>query len=133
MQQFLITFSVSLVSMLAMDAIWLSTMAKFYRAQIGHLMLENMKMGPAVLFYTLYAFAVSFIVILPGVNSGHSIWRIGLTGALFGLTAYAAYDLTNQATLRSWPILMTVVDMAWGAILTGTVCVVTVAFFKYFG
>jgi uncharacterized membrane protein len=42
----------------------------------------------------------------------------GGTGALFGLVAYRTYDLTNQATLRDWPVWLTVLDMGWGTVLT---------------
>ena len=49
-----------------------------------------------------------------------------------GLAAYAAYDLTNQATLREWPLIVTVVDMAWGALLTGLVALVATVVTKYF-
>jgi uncharacterized membrane protein len=39
-------------------------------------------------------------------------------GALFGLVTYATYDLTNLATLRDWPLQVTLVDLIWGTALT---------------
>jgi uncharacterized membrane protein len=35
--------------------------------------------------------------------------------ALFGLIAYATYDLTNLATLKQWPIGLSLLDMGWGS------------------
>ena len=29
------------------------------------------------------------------------------------------YELTNLATTRGWPALLTVVDIAWGTLLSG--------------
>ena len=36
-------------------------------------------------------------------------------GAAFGLFAYATYDLTNLATLRDWPLGLSIIDTLWGA------------------
>lgn len=44
--------------------------------------------------------------------------RAVLAGALFGFFAYATYDLSNLATLRGWPLRLTLVDIAWGTALT---------------
>lgn len=42
-------------------------------------------------------------------------------GALFGLIAYATYDLTNLATIKDWPLLVTIIDLVWGTVLGGSV------------
>ena len=42
----------------------------------------------------------------------------------FGLVAYGTYNLSNLATLRSWPWELTVIDMAWGTFLSAvTACI----------
>jgi uncharacterized membrane protein len=57
---------------------------------------------------------------------GKNSWVHALSfGALFGLIAYATYDLTNLATLKDWPLIVTIVDLAWGAVLAGSVSTVT--------
>jgi len=61
----------------------------------------------------------------PGVREG-SPGKAALKGGLFGLVTYAAYDLTNLATIDRWPVLVTVVDLAWGATLSGTAAFVVV-------
>ena len=54
----------------------------------------------------------------PALSSGD--WRTALLwGALFGFFAYATYDLTNLATLKIWSLKVSLIDMAWGAVLTG--------------
>jgi uncharacterized membrane protein len=49
-------------------------------------------------------------------------------GALFGFFAYATYDLTNLKTLKDWPLIISLVDIAWGIsymVLAGFFCNVT--------
>jgi hypothetical protein len=41
--------------------------------------------------------------------------------ALLGLVAYGTYDLTNLATVKAWPWIVTLVDMAWGTVLATAV------------
>jgi uncharacterized membrane protein len=41
-----------------------------------------------------------------------------IRAALFGLITYATYDLTNLATIKDWPLLITIVDMIWGTVLS---------------
>jgi uncharacterized membrane protein len=45
--------------------------------------------------------------------------------ALFGLITYATYDLTNLATVKNWPVLITVVDLVWGTVLSVAVSFVS--------
>jgi uncharacterized membrane protein len=104
---------------LALDAVWLGTMAdRVYRPTIGHLMAPQFAIAPALLFYALYFAGIVFFAVAPGVAAGSA--RIAAArGAALGLLAYATYDLTNQATLRDWPWLLTLVDLAWGTFVTG--------------
>ncbi|MDR6951504.1 putative membrane protein [Ancylobacter sp. 3268] len=103
---------------LAIDSVWLGLMAgRFYRPRLGHLMADQLNLPPAILFYLLYVAGIVVFAVQPALASGR--WSTALTqGALFGLIAYACYDLTNQATLRDWPALVTVVDIMWGTVLT---------------
>ncbi len=115
-----------LLAMLAIDGVWLSlTVKRFYGARIGHLMAESAKLGPAVVFYLLYILGVTLLVVMPAVREHAGMLRIFFTGALLGLMAYGTYDLTNQATLKDWPLTVTIVDLAWGALLTGVVSTIS--------
>ena len=114
---FLSLFFLSLI-----DVPWIIFFAKnFYLEQIGHLMALQVSYLPAVLFYLMYPVALIFFVVLDAKNYQLSLTQTFLRGAFLGFTAYAAYDLTNQATLKDWPWIMTFVDVAWGSFLSGTV------------
>jgi uncharacterized membrane protein len=107
--------------MAVLDGIWLTLVARdFYRSNIGHLLGETTNWPPAIAFYVIYTVGAWFFATQPGVEDGSAL-TAALRGAAFGFVAYATYDLTNHATLRNWPTLVTVVDMAWGTILTATV------------
>ena len=123
-----IAYFASLIPMLAIDAVWLTAMSKrFYAVRLGSLMAESAKLGPAVVFYLIYILGVTTLVIVPAVNDEWSFLKIFLLGALLGLVAYGTYDLTNQATLRDWPVIVTVVDLIWGSLLTAVVAIISTA------
>jgi len=122
MTTFLRAYLISLACLLALDGPWLAFMGgRFYAQQIGHLMSASPQWIAAAFFYLLYPVGVTFLVVLPTRKTGEGPGRAFRLGALLGLVAYGAYDLTNQATLRDWPLLVTLVDLIWGTLLTGTV------------
>ncbi len=117
----LLLYPLMAVVFFGLDMIWLGVVAKgFYARALAHLMSPTVKWTPAFVFYGIFLVGVEVFVVLPGSQQG-SAARTALFGALFGLVAYATYDLTNWATLRDWPPAVALVDMAWGAVLTGTV------------
>jgi uncharacterized membrane protein len=103
---------------LSIDAVWLTLAApSLYRPLIGDMLLERFNLLPAVLFYVIYIAGIVVFAISPAFSTGR--WTTAmLHGALLGFAAYATYDLTNQATLRNWPVAVTVADLCWGTILT---------------
>ncbi len=118
--QLTLTYLATIPIFLAIDAVWLTTMApRFYQTHIGHL-LGEIQWAPAVVFYLIYIVGIIMFAVAPAVQA-KSWWIAAGFGALFGLIAYATYDLTNQATLRDWPIIVTIIDLIWGTILTSTV------------
>jgi uncharacterized membrane protein len=119
-------YLIALISFLAIDSLWLGLVApKFYRSQIGHLMADAPNLFPAGIFYLLFIFGLVLFVIEPGL-ANPSFANAVLRGALFGLVTYATYDLTNQATLAGWPVLVTVVDLLWGTFLSAVVTCISV-------
>jgi len=111
----------ALIGFLAIDAVWLIVVARgFYRRQLGFLLADQPNWWAAVLFYLLFVGGLLVFAIVPGLQAG-SLRRALLLGALFGLVAYATYDLTNLATVKNWPWIVTLVDMAWGAFLAASV------------
>ncbi|NJL08018.1 MAG: DUF2177 family protein [Methylacidiphilales bacterium] len=104
--------------MLALDIMWLGVIARdFYQAQIGPLLLDRPALLPAAAFYLLYGAGIVIFAVSPAVGDGAPTTAL-LYGALFGLIAYATYDLTNLATLRGFPVAFAVVDIAWGSAVT---------------
>jgi uncharacterized membrane protein len=103
---------------LAIDAIWLTAAAqRLYRPLMGDMLVDGFRLAPAVLFYLVYIVGIVVFAILPALASDR--WTTATSfGAFLGLFAYATYDLTNQATLKNWPVMVTVADLCWGTFLT---------------
>lgn len=122
---FLKLYCIALPIFFGMDMFWLGVAAKnFYKKQIGFLMTPRVNWAAAISFYLLFLVGLVVFVIAPAVEKDS--WTRALTlGALFGLITYATYDLTNLATLKDWPLALTLVDLTWGAVLAGTVSVGT--------
>lgn len=125
MGAFLIKLLVAGGIMGIIDAAWLSVVAnKFYKSQLGPLLLEKPNMIAAVLFYVVFVVGVVVFAVMPAVAAGN--WKLALgLGALLGLVTYATYDLTNLATLKNFPVKVVIVDLIWGVVLTGTVATLT--------
>jgi len=104
---------------------WLGLVAKdFYRAQIGTLMKSDVNWTAAIILYLIFIAGLVVFVVSPAVEKGS--WTHALLfGAIFGLVCYATYDLTNLAVAKDWPLLVTIVDLIWGAALAASVSTVT--------
>ena len=101
----------------ALDAVWLSWAGpNFYRPRLGDILADSFRMMPALVFYAAYIAAIVWFAVRPGLSLG--IGAAALNGALLGEICYATYDLTNQATMRTWSTTVTVADIAWGAFAT---------------
>lgn len=125
MKNALLAIVSSFIPLLVLDVVWLTTMSKrFYQPLLQHLMAPKVNFIPAAVFYVLYAVGVGMLVVLPAFVGSSSYTKVLLTGMLLGLVAYGAYDFTNQATLKNWPVVVTVVDLVWGMVLTGVSSVV---------
>ena len=113
------TYIATLLVFVVVDMVWLGLIAKdFYRSSIGHLMGEGFNIPAAVAFYLIYTAGILMFAVNPAVASG-DVMKAAMLGAAFGFFAYATYDLTNMATLKNWPLAITLADIAWGSVLTG--------------
>ncbi len=118
MKTLLITYAATLGTLLVADVIWLALVARtFYRDQLGDLMVPSPNLTVASLFYLFFAAAIVLLAVTPAVKAS-SISMVLLYGAVLGLAAYGTYDVTNLATLKNWPVKMSIVDMAWGTFVT---------------
>lgn len=118
---------------LALDLTWLGVVARdYYRREMGDLLADPMRLAPAIAFYALYLVGVVYFAVQPALASGRWIDAL-VPGLLFGLVAYATYDLTAMAVVRGWPVGLSLVDMAWGAALTASASVAAAAAALRFG
>lgn len=114
-------YGACLLAFFALDLTWLGLVARgFYQAQLGHLMRPNVIWPAAIVFYLIYVAAIVILCVAPAVER-HSLARAVALGAVFGLAAYAAFDLTSLALLKDFPVKAVVVDLAWGTVLTAAV------------
>lgn len=128
LKNYLITFIVFLV----IDFIWLGAVAKnLYRDQLGFLMKENFNMTAAFIFYILFTAGLVFFVLNRALAI--SSWQYALfAGMFFGLITYSTYDLTNLATIKDWPLTITIIDLIWGTFLGGLTSFISYFVVNYF-
>ena len=118
-------YLIALPAFLLIDALWLGVVAKdLYQKEIGFLMGESVNWIAAAVFYLLFILGLTVFVIEPAIRRGQWITALSL-GALFGLITYATYDLTNLATIKDWPLSVTVIDLIWGSFIGSIVSVIT--------
>lgn len=119
-----VAYMATALTFLVLDSIWLGLVAKgLYQREIGPLLLDKFNTVAAVGFYLVFVAGVVIFAVAPALQGG--TWRSALLyGALFGFFAYATYDMTNLATLKGWSHTVTVVDIAWGTLITGTAALV---------
>ena len=118
-------FFVAFITFLIIDGAWLALIAKnFYAKHLGYLMAKNPNFAAAGIFYVIYIITLVVLIIAPALQKG-SLSAAILTAALFGFCAYATYDLTNLATIKDWPLIVTVVDLIWGTFVTAAVSGIT--------
>lgn len=120
MPAFLVAYIGAALALLILDAIWLTlAVPRIYQPQIGHLLAAQPNLLVAAVFYLFYVVGIVVFAVLPAQASGSWLTALGL-GALLGLVAYGTYDFTNQATMKDWPVAITVIDVIWGTFLTAT-------------
>jgi uncharacterized membrane protein len=113
-------FMLTLATFLVLDAFWLGLVApQFYQLHIGFLLRDTPNWYAAGLFYLIYVAGLTVFVVTPAIRR-ESLSRGVLKGAFFGIVTYATYDLTNLATIKGWPLVVSLVDLAWGATLCAT-------------
>ncbi|MGR9249532.1 DUF2177 family protein [Rhizobium leguminosarum] len=121
MKTYLTAYTATLIAFVAIDFVWLSTMAdRLYRPTLGDMLAPQFRLVPAVTFYLIYAAGLTFLAVRTGLMSG-SIATAVIYGAAVGFMAYATYDLTNQSTLKNWSTVLTIADLIWGTVLSAAV------------
>ena len=107
------------IAFAVIDSMWLRTMyTRLYKPELGEL-LGGLRLGPAIAFYLIYIAGMIWFAVGPALSNGR--WQTALVqGAILGLLCYATYDLTNFTTLKIWSLKVTLLDIMWGTVLTGS-------------
>lgn len=123
--QNLIIYAVTTVIFFAIDMLWLGLIAKtFYRQKLGFILSPEVNWTAAIIFYLLYIGGILYFAVLPSLKEHN--WQTALMqGAVLGILCYATYDLTNMATIKNWPLVIVIVDIIWGAVLTGSCALIS--------
>jgi uncharacterized membrane protein len=122
---FLKLYGIAVPTFLVIDLVWLGIVARsFYQTELGHLMRTQVNWVAAIVFYFLFVAGIVVFAVAPAIER-QSVTHAIVLGALLGLVTYAAYDLTNLATLEGFPLKVALVDLVWGTVLCATVSAVT--------
>lgn len=123
--KYLILIGLTFVVFLLLDLVWLVKISpRFYKKNLEHLMADKVNYAPAIIFYLIFIVGITLFVIGPAYVDGRG-WSYALIyGAIFGLVTYSTYDLTNFATLKKWPLNVTLADIVWGTFLSTATSVV---------
>lgn len=132
MIRYVVAYATTLVIFLAIDAVWLVTMSqRLYRRYLDAILAESVNLAPALLFYLVYVAGIIVFATTPAFSTDK--WTTAaIYGALYGFFAYATYDLTNQATVRGWPTVITVADICWGSLLSAVAATLGFLITRYF-
>jgi uncharacterized membrane protein len=119
-----IAYLVTLAVFLAVDVVWLTTVAvPQFQAKLGSMLKPEPDLYAAAAFYLIYAAGLVYLAVRPALVQA-SAWTAASHGAMVGLTAYATFDLTSLAVVKGWTVGLAVLDMAWGTALSGASAVV---------
>lgn len=122
----LLTIGGTFLLIVVLDLLWVGVVAKsFYQENLRHLLAENIQWVPVILFYVMYTGMILYFAVFPAVYGG-SWQKAVISGVLLGMACYGTYNFTNGATLRDWPVQVVLLDVIWGAVMTGCI-----SFFSY--
>lgn len=121
LSKYIATYLLTVPVFFAVDLVWLGVIAKkLYRDELGSFLSDKPNWVAATVFYLIYIVGIIVLAVSPAIEK-QSIMKAIVLGGVFGGLAYATYDLTNLATLKSWPIKIVIIDIIWGTVLTATV------------
>jgi len=123
-------YFITLAVFFVIDLAWLGLIAKnLYSQQLGFIMKENVNWIAAITFYLIFIIGIVYFVVNPAIINDN--WKYALfAGMLFGFISYATYDLTNLATLKDWPLKITIIDLIWGTSLGGLTSIISFLIYK---
>ena len=124
---FLYSWLISFLILITIDGIWLTLMGhRFYMHNLSQILSGSVNVPLVVLFYFIYSFGITYLILIPAIREGitPNIY-VFIRGFILGLLSYAAYNLTNQATISNWPLIVSITDTLWGATMTGSITIIS--------
>lgn len=122
-----ILYAVTLVTFLVIDYFGLSYLIKpVFERDIGHLLAEDIRIGPAFAFYAFFVAVVIWFVSWPALQQDKSLLWVFANAALIGAAGYGTYEFTSLAVMKDWTWQMVITDLTWGICLTGVAATVGV-------
>lgn len=116
----------ALVVFFIVDILWIGLFANaFYRERLGFLLSDSPNFFAALIFYLLFVTGLVVLVVLPGMKT-KNFFNTLIKAAVYGLSTYGTYDLTNYALVQGWPLSVTIVDMVWGMMVSVVVCLASI-------
>lgn len=132
MKKNVILFIIATIVFLLIDLLWLGVLSKdLYKEELGHLISNEFKLVPAVIFYIAFVIGLLVLVLKPGIKE-KSLKKIIIYALIYGFATYGAYDLTNYATMKDFPLLIVVIDLIWGTSLTLVTSIITYVVYRRF-
>ena len=111
----LMTYLAVAMPFISIDLVWLKIMGdRLYRPTLGVILQSDPRVIPAAIFYVIYPMGLLALAVYPAQDA-ESAPLAFLLGLMFGFFTHSTYDLTNQASLRNWSTMLTVVDVGWGS------------------
>lgn len=124
-------YLITLVVFLSIDMVWLLVISKnLYAKHLGYLMTPNVNVAAAFAFYLIFVAGILFFVINPALAKESFQYAL-FVGMFFGLITYATYDLSNLATVKDWPVLITAIDLVWGTCLSGATAAISYTVIRF--
>jgi len=104
-------FFISAITMIILDAIYLTTTSNFYNNQIMAIQGSNVKLKliPTFLTYISLIFGLNYFIL--------SEKKSVKDAAILGFIIYSVFELTNMAIFDKWSINAVILDTVWGATL----------------
>ncbi len=129
MVKWIVIFLVTFIIFMIIDFLWLSIFAKkIYHKHLGYIMAKKQNMLATVIFYAVFIIGLLFFVINPAIIRQSVVMAL-FAGSFYGLITYGTYNLTNFATIKNWPITITIIDLTWGIFLCGLISLISYLLF----
>jgi uncharacterized membrane protein len=116
--RYFIAYIAAFVVIVTLDLVWLCYASDaFFRPAVGEILTDKPNVAAAALFYVFFTAGLVYFAMAPAARSG-GIATAALNGAFLGFLAYMAFDLTNMAILKLWPLKVALIDMSWGTFVS---------------